>query len=105
MLWAVRPLLRRIVTAGSRPGTVLPVLLSGLLLSAGATELIGLHFIFGAFLFGVVVPHEGTVELRETVLERIGEFNAALLLPVFFIVAGLQVNLASLGSSRADSLN
>ena len=33
----------------------------GLLLSALATELIGVHAIFGAFLFGAVIPHDSSV--------------------------------------------
>ncbi|MFC5290130.1 cation:proton antiporter [Actinokineospora guangxiensis] len=99
MLWVVRPLLRRVFTPDRPAGTVLPVLLAGLLVSGAVTELIGLHFIFGAFFFGLVVPHRGTAALRGVVLERMGEFNAALLLPVFFIVAGLKVDLSSLGST------
>jgi Kef-type K+ transport system membrane component KefB len=99
MLWVVRPLLRRVFAPDRSAGTVLPVLLAGLLVSGAITELIGLHFIFGAFFFGLVIPHRGTAALRGAVLERIGEFNATLLLPVFFIVAGLKVNLSSLGST------
>lgn len=98
MLWVVRPLLKRFLKAGTviGPGT-LGTLLAGVLLSAAATEWIGLHFIFGAFLFGVVVPREGLDVLRHAIVDRVGEFNSALLLPVFFIVAGLKVDLSSLG--------
>nr|ACJ60945.1 VEG3 [uncultured soil bacterium] len=97
MLWVVRPLLRKLFTA-SRAGT-LPTVLAGVLVSGAVTEWIGLHFIFGAFLFGVIVPREGTDTLRHTIIERVGEFNSALLLPVFFIVTGLKVNLSGLGTT------
>ncbi|MCE7003138.1 cation:proton antiporter [Kibdelosporangium philippinense] len=97
MLWVVRPLLRKLFTA-SRAGT-LPIVLAGVLVSGAVTEWIGLHFIFGAFLFGVIVPREGTEKLRHTIIERVGEFNSALLLPVFFIVTGLKVNLSGLGTT------
>ncbi|OLR94838.1 cation:proton antiporter domain-containing protein [Actinokineospora bangkokensis] len=99
MLWVVRPLLRKVFAADRPMTTTLPVVLAGLLLSGAATEWIGLHFIFGAFLFGAVFPREGTDALRESVLERMGQFNSALLLPVFFIVAGLKVDLSSIGAT------
>src|SRR5688572_10068237 len=38
---------------------VLAIVLGMLLLSAVATESIGIHALFGAFLFGAVIPHEG----------------------------------------------
>jgi Kef-type K+ transport system membrane component KefB len=98
MFLGVRPLLRRIFTAGTRlrPGQLTAVL-AGVLVSAAVTEWLGLHFIFGAFLFGVVVPRVGTEGLRKAILERIDGFNSALLLPVFFIVAGLKVELSGIG--------
>ncbi|MFF8731203.1 cation:proton antiporter [Streptomyces sp. NPDC015171] len=101
MLWVVRPLLRRLVAAGD--GRLSPVLLTavlaGLLVSGAATERIGLHFIFGAFLFGVVMPKESTERLRADITDRIGQVSAQLLLPVFFISVGLKVDLSDLGRS------
>lgn len=98
MLWVVRPLLRRTFTVGGPVGAeTLGTVLAGVLVSGAVTEWIGLHFIFGAFLFGVIVPGEGTTALRRAIAERVGEFNSALLLPVFFIVAGLKVNLSAIG--------
>ncbi|PPK65021.1 cation:proton antiporter [Actinokineospora auranticolor] len=99
MLWLVRPLLRKVLTDRVPTSVALSILIAGLLLSGAATEWIGLHFIFGAFLFGVVVPHEGTSRLRESVVERIDLFNGTLLLPVFFIVAGLKVDLSAIGAT------
>jgi Kef-type K+ transport system membrane component KefB len=90
MFLGVRPLLRRIFAAGR--GQLVAVL-GGVLLSGAVTEWLGLHLIFGAFLFGLIVPRSGTAQL----LERITEFNGALLLPVFFIVTGLQVDLSGIG--------
>ena len=94
MIGVVRPLLRRLI--GGRPdaGTLLPVVVAGLLLSGVATEWLGLNFIFGAFLFGAIVPQDGAVQLRRDISEQLGRVSTLLLLPVFFVVAGLQVNLA-----------
>ncbi|AXX31701.1 cation:proton antiporter [Actinosynnema pretiosum subsp. pretiosum] len=98
MFGAVRPLLGRLLGRDAGlTGTKLALVVAGVLVSAAFTEWVGLHFVFGAFLFGVVVPREGTEALRAALLDRVAEFNGALLLPVFFIVAGLRVNLSTIG--------
>ncbi|MBT2545734.1 cation:proton antiporter [Streptomyces sp. ISL-44] len=99
MLFVLRPLLKRY--AARRPAlrltpTVFACVVAGLLLSAAVTEWVGLHYIFGAFLFGVVLPRTGTERLRSEVHDRLGEMNGTLLLPVFFLVAGLKVDLSGL---------
>jgi Kef-type K+ transport system membrane component KefB len=100
MFLGVRPLLRRVFTSGGRPRSgQLATVLAGVLVSGAATELLGLHFIFGAFLFGVVLPRAGTEALRAEIVDRIGEVNNTLLLPAFFIVAGLKVALSGIGLS------
>ncbi|MFF9672427.1 cation:proton antiporter [Streptomyces eurythermus] len=101
MVWVVRPLLRRLVAAGGSRLTpaVLTVVLAGLLVSGAVTERIGLHFIFGAFLFGVVMPKESTERLRADIIDRIGDVSGQLLQPVFFIIVGLKVDLSDLGGS------
>jgi Kef-type K+ transport system membrane component KefB len=95
----VRPALRRLLVPGGTPTVLTPwvlaVVLVGALLSAAATEAMGMHFIFGAFLFGVMMPRQGVAALRTEVLEHTGRVTS-LLLPVYFVVAGLQVNLAGL---------
>lgn len=99
MLLAVRPLLRRALLRGgtavrlAAPGTA--AVLIGALLSATATEAMGMHFIFGAFLFGLLIPRQNTAGLRAELLEHTGRITA-LLLPVYFVVAGLQVDLSRL---------
>ncbi|CAM5642665.1 cation:proton antiporter domain-containing protein [Streptomyces fumanus] len=107
MLFVLRPLLRRFVArrAGLRlTPTVFACVLAGLLLSAAATEWVGLHYIFGAFLFGVVLPRGGTEPLRGEVHNRLGQMSATLLLPVFFLVTGLQVDLSGLGAAGLGDL-
>jgi Kef-type K+ transport system membrane component KefB len=99
MLLTVRPLLRRVLLRGGRagwltvPGTA--VALIGALLSAAATEAMGMHYIFGAFLFGLMIPRQNTARLRGELLERTGRITA-LLLPVYFVAAGSQVDLSRL---------
>ena len=90
--------------AGKFTTDLLAIVLVGLLLSGAATEWMGLHFIFGAFLFGVVMPRPEGGVLRGELQERIGQLNNVLLLPVFFIVAGLKVDLSHLSASDLATL-
>ncbi|MGW6010652.1 cation:proton antiporter domain-containing protein [Streptomyces sp. NPDC055210] len=107
MLFLVRPLLRRAVERRGTPHltpSVFACLFAGLLLSAAATEWLGLHHIFGAFLFGVILPRAGAERLRTDVHERLGQMSGTLLLPVFFLVAGLQVDLSGVGAGDLGDL-
>jgi Kef-type K+ transport system membrane component KefB len=97
-----RPLLARIVTWYDRVGRLTPdmlaVVLVGLFLSAWATELIGVHTILGAFVFGAIMPRRGAAGLTRAILERLEQISLLLLLPVFFVVAGLQVDIGAVGA-------
>ncbi|WP_432064542.1 cation:proton antiporter [Streptomyces sp. C10-9-1] len=100
LLLVVRPALAWLLApqrpwAGNAP-TVHVVLCSGLLASAWITEEIGLHAVFGAFLFGAVAPRRHIDATAPEVPERIDQ-TSLLLLPVFFTVTGLSVDLAGLG--------
>ena len=68
----------------------------GLLLSAYATERIGVHAIFGAFLFGSIMPHSSRMTRELT--DKIEDFTVVVLLPVFFAVTGLRTNLFAIDS-------
>ncbi|MFI2435503.1 cation:proton antiporter [Streptomyces sp. NPDC018693] len=107
MLLVVRPLLRRFLCPGRQAGQPsslkFAVVLIGALLSAAATEAMGLHHIFGAFLFGLVVPREGGQALRADFHDRAGHLTAVLL-PVYFAVAGFQVDLGGVGPSGLREL-
>lgn len=72
--------------------------------TATATEWFGLHIILGAFVFGVAVPKEGMAEWIEAIGTQVGRFNEVLLLPVFFIVAGLRVDLSEIDQNGLVSL-
>ncbi|MEU1280055.1 cation:proton antiporter [Streptomyces sp. NPDC005805] len=101
LLLLVRPLLRRIVPRldPSRAACVAAACVFG---SAYATELIGLHAVFGAFFAGVAFPRntgEGTAYALRS-LDAAG----TLLLPVYFVVVGLKVDLASLSATGVVEL-
>jgi len=104
MFFVVRPLLRRLAVAHQKAGRLTPnilaVILIGLMLTCFATEWLGVHFIFGAFIFGAIMPRAGSVAsvsaeaLRHEILERLEQVSVLLLLPVFFVLAGMRVDLS-----------
>jgi Kef-type K+ transport system membrane component KefB len=96
--YAVRPLLGRLFRrprADGMDATLLVVLLSGLFLSALVTDRIGVHAIFGAFLFGVAVPSDPDVIKGLT--GRLHDVTVLFLLPLFFAQTGLRMEFGSLG--------
>lgn len=96
-----RPMLARWATwrvAREHAGEPIVPALVGLLVCGAVTELIGLHFIFGAFVFGLVMP-TGVGGLREPTARQLGRVTESMLLPVYFVVAGIQVDLTKVGIS------
>ncbi|MBO0880122.1 MAG: cation:proton antiporter [Mycobacterium sp.] len=89
--------------AGKLKPDVLAMVLVGALISAWITDQIGIHAIFGAFMFGVVLPHnDGFV--RE-ILGRLEQVSVLLLLPLFFVVTGFIVNIGGLSASGWTQLS
>jgi Kef-type K+ transport system membrane component KefB len=103
MLGVVRPLLARVHRAGLldrlAPRTVVGLVLLGAVACAWCTQAMGLHAIFGPFLLGLALPrHARTTAMLET---RLTDVSTGLLLPCFFVVTGLGVDLTQL---RGDAL-
>ena len=78
----------------SRSGVMVGALVL-MLISALATELIGIHALFGAFLAGTVMPQSG--EVRKHLIVRIEDFSTLFLLPLFFVFTGLRTSLTLIG--------
>jgi Kef-type K+ transport system membrane component KefB len=101
MLRVVRPQLSRMLEyyyldqRKSEPGRAV---LAGTLLvmttSALATDVIGIHALFGAFLAGVVMPTRHG--FRDYLVLRIGTFSSLFLLPLFFAFSGLRTHVGLL---------
>ncbi|MGW0890112.1 cation:proton antiporter domain-containing protein [Saccharopolyspora sp. NPDC002578] len=98
--FVVRPLLAVLVRRGAEPGAAVPlfvVVSAGALLFASATSLIGVHAIFGAFAFGLIMPAPSS-RTHRSVAVPFGHISR-LLLPIFFVVSGLAADVTSLGAS------
>ena len=86
MWFLVRPLLRWIPNE-------LATMLIFVFLSSWATELAGLHALFGAFFAGVIWPR-GNVNFEE-VSAKIEPIAMAVLIPLFFSYTGLRTNIGA----------
>lgn len=90
MFIVVRPYVVRLVER-PRPqsdGAYTAAVIVGLLISALATEAIGIHALFGAFLFGAVIPHDSW--LARALTFRLESLVLIVLLPAFFAFAGMR---------------
>ena len=67
---------------------MLALVLVGVLASSFVAEEIGIHFIFGAFVFGVCMPRKGAAQMTHEITDRLEQVSVLLLLPVFFVVTG-----------------
>lgn len=101
MFLVVNPFLARLMHRLERqPGPLEPFVVScvflGLLVSSLITEAIGIHAVIGAFLLGVILPHEGKVAREFTA--KLKDPVIALLLPAFFAITGMRTQIGLLGS-------
>jgi Kef-type K+ transport system membrane component KefB len=93
----VRPLARWLVRrldAEELPSAAIPAVFVAVLVAALLTEAIGIHAIFGAFLLGVVIPHDSRLAREFTAKTR--DLVVYLLLPAFFAVTGLRTEIGLL---------
>ncbi|MGV9914730.1 cation:proton antiporter [Streptomyces tendae] len=93
-----RVLVRWLNRPGARPADPAPLVCVLALASAWATSALGLHVIFGALLAGVVMPRQRDGAPDSRVLRPLQE-TGGLLLPVFFTVSGMSVELDALHTS------
>ncbi|MFI5203514.1 MAG: cation:proton antiporter [Flavobacteriales bacterium] len=95
MLRVVRPFLKKMGDAyAHKEGLSKPVVaifFITLLLSAYATEVIGIHALFGAFMAGVIMP--ANLNFRTIFIEKVEDVALVLLLPLFFVYTGLRTQI------------
>lgn len=95
MFVVARPIFNKVVPLIERfekvTRTAMAVTFGLLMISALATEFIGIHALFGAFIFGVVIPHES--RLAHELRDKLEDFITVLFLPAFFAYTGLRTQL------------
>lgn len=100
MLFLIRPLLRRLLPANA-PVTLgwFGAAMIFLLSSVCATEALGVHALFGAFLAGIVMPKGGKLEAEFR--GHLESVTVVLLLPLFFAYTGLRTSIGLLNTAGA----
>ena len=95
MLFIVRPFLKRIGELyGTKDTLVKPVVaifFLTLIISSYATEVIGIHALFGAFMTGAIMPD--VPKFRTIFIEKVEDVSLILLLPLFFVFTGLKTEI------------
>jgi Kef-type K+ transport system membrane component KefB len=98
MFFIIRPFLRRLQLIFDRGNhlsqNLMAIIFLLVLTSAMATEWIGIHALFGAFLMGAIMP-KGT-RFVQTLAEKLEDFTVVFLLPIFFAYTGLRTQLGLL---------
>lgn len=82
--------------------TYICLTLGGVMLFGFMTDFIGVHAIFGAFIFGLVIPKNG--EFSERLILRIEDFVSGLLLPLYFASSGIKTDISQIHSVRGWAL-
>ncbi|MCC6400797.1 MAG: cation:proton antiporter [Flavobacteriales bacterium] len=100
MLRVVRPFLNRLgevyADRESLSKPIVAVFILVLLLSAYATEVIGVHALYGAFVAGVIMPPNQ--RFRSLFIGKVEDVAVVLLLPLFFVFTGLRTEIGLLNN-------
>ncbi|MCO5603244.1 hypothetical protein L7F22_057392 [Adiantum nelumboides] len=106
MFFAVKPILKYIASQAEEQKPInelhIALILAGVLAAGFATDLIGIHAIFGAFVFGLIVPKEGPI--AKMLVEKLEDFVTTLMLPLYFASSGLKTNIQSIHSVQSVGL-
>jgi Kef-type K+ transport system membrane component KefB len=73
------------------------LILTGVMISGFITGAMGTHSVFGAFVFGLIIPN-GPIGV--TLIEKLEDFVSGLLLPLFFSISGLRTNISAIKGPR-----
>lgn len=98
MFLVARPLAVRVLASQAPTRGVTALVFVSLLASALATELIGIHAIFGAFVLGAIIPHDSPIG-REFP-HKLEDLVTVLLLPAFFAFTGLRTQIGLVSTAE-----
>jgi Kef-type K+ transport system membrane component KefB len=102
MIKIVRPFLKRIGDLQAGKNTInkpmVAIFFLTLILSAYATEVIGIHALFGAFMAGAIMPENA--KFRTMFIDKVEDVALVLLLPLFFVFTGLRTQIGLLNDGH-----
>ncbi|KAF9591631.1 hypothetical protein IFM89_005212 [Coptis chinensis] len=73
------------------------LILTGVMICAFFTDAIGTHSVFGAFVFGLIIPNG---PLGTALIEKLEDFVTTMLLPLFFAINGLRTDLRAIKNAK-----
>lgn len=82
------------LVAGQPSQLLMVIIIAMVFISAFYTDIIGVHPIFGAFMVGVIIPRDNGYVIRIT--EKLEDLVHVVMIPIYFAVAGLNVDLGEL---------
>jgi Kef-type K+ transport system membrane component KefB len=98
MIKVIRPFLKRIgdlhTSRENLSKPIVAIFFFTLIISAYATEVIGIHALFGAFMAGAIMPEN--TKFRNIFIEKVEDVSLVLLLPLFFVYTGLRTEVGLL---------
>ncbi len=102
MIKIVRPFLKRVGELQTGKGlinkSIVAIFFLTLIISAYATEVIGIHALFGAFMAGAIMPENA--KFRNLFIEKVEDVALVLLLPLFFVFTGLRTQIGLLNDGH-----
>lgn len=103
MMLVVRPYFSKVIPELEKkfekmPEGLLAFSILGALISATITEMIGVHALFGAFLFGAVIPHDSFI--AHDISHRLQDFLRILFLPAFFALTGMKTQISLISGNE-----
>jgi Kef-type K+ transport system membrane component KefB len=101
MINIVRPFLKRVgdlyLSKDSLSKGIVAIFFLTLIISAYATEVIGIHALFGAFMAGAIMPDNN--RFRKIFIEKVEDIALVVLLPLFFVFTGLRTQVGLLNDA------
>jgi len=98
MIKIIRPFLKRVGELYTEKENIskgiIALFFLTLIMSAYATEIIGIHALFGAFMAGAMMPDNA--KFRNMFVEKVEDIALVLLLPLFFVFTGLRTQIGLL---------
>ncbi|MCX6238467.1 MAG: cation:proton antiporter [Bacteroidia bacterium] len=100
MFNVVKPFLKRVgdlyPSRENMSKPIVAIFFLTLIISSYATEVIGIHALFGAFMAGTIMPDN--MKFRNILIEKIEDIALVLLLPLFFVYTGLRTEIGLLNA-------
>ncbi len=101
MIKVVKPFLKRVgdlhPTSENLSKPIVAIFFLTLIISSYATELIGIHALFGAFMAGAIMPE--STRFRSIFIEKVEDVAVVLLMPLFFVYTGLRTEIGLLNDA------